>query len=135
MFNKQDKRLKLSVLVRMIFVSSVFVSSQISLKSPMEKLPVEVSVRKKVILFSELISSFSKIFELILAHLTISDWKCLRLTSRTIHARLASLSSYAHLHPIFLAPKCASGSTLLEKPIPGKGIDHLLQSKRTSCTD
>ncbi|CAM4989403.1 unnamed protein product, partial [Rotaria socialis] len=45
----------------------------------MEKLPVEI-------------------FDLILAHLTLTDWKCLRLTSRTIYARLSSFSSYSHLH-------------------------------------
>ncbi|CAF0798265.1 unnamed protein product [Adineta steineri] len=72
----------------------------------MEKLPVEI-------------------FDLILAHLTLTDWKCLRLTSRTIYIRLSSFSSYSHLHPIVLSPKSSSGITLLDKVTSIQGIDHL----------
>ena len=60
-----------------------------------------------------------------MAHLTLTDWKCLRLTSRTIYTRLSSFSSYSHLHPIILSPKSPSGITLLDKVISVEGIDHL----------
>jgi hypothetical protein len=60
-----------------------------------------------------------------LVHLTLTDWKCLRLTSRTIYTRLSSFSSYSHLHPIILSPKSSSGLTLLEKVTSIEGIDHL----------
>ena len=60
-----------------------------------------------------------------MTHLTLTDWKCLRLTSRTIYTRLSSFSSYSHLHPIILSPKSSSGITILEKVISIEGIDHL----------
>jgi hypothetical protein len=66
-----------------------------------------------------------KIFDLILTHLTLTDWKCLRLTSRTIYTRLSSFSSYSHIYPIILSPKSSSGVTLLEKVTSIEGIDHL----------
>ncbi|UJR33850.1 hypothetical protein I4U23_021272 [Adineta vaga] len=72
----------------------------------MEKLPVEI-------------------FDLILAHLTLSDWKCLRLTSRTIYSRLSSFSSYSHIHSIILSPKSSSGLALLEKATSFEGLDQL----------
>ncbi|CAF3611237.1 unnamed protein product [Rotaria socialis] len=72
----------------------------------MEKLPVEI-------------------FDLILAHLTLTDWKCLRLTSRTIYARLSSFSSYSHLHSMILSPKSSAGLTLFDKFTSMEGIDHL----------
>jgi len=62
-----------------------------------------------------------------LTHLSLTDWKCLRLTSRTIYTRLSSFSSYSHIHPIILSPK-SSGITLLEKGTSIEGIDHLLLS-------
>jgi hypothetical protein len=62
-----------------------------------------------------------------LTHLSLTDWKCLRLTSRTIYIRLSSFSSYSHIHPIILSPK-SSGITLLEKSTSIEGIDHLLLS-------
>ncbi|CAF0734019.1 unnamed protein product [Rotaria sp. Silwood1] len=66
-----------------------------------------------------------EIFDLILAHLTLTDWKCLRLTSRTIYTRLSSFSSYSHIHSIILSPKSSSGITLLDKATIIEGIDHL----------
>ncbi|CAF2331212.1 unnamed protein product [Rotaria sp. Silwood2] len=66
-----------------------------------------------------------EIFDLILAHLTLTDWKCLRLTSRAIYTRLSSFSSYAHIHSIILSPKSLSGITLLDKTTLIEGIDHL----------
>ncbi|CAF3646252.1 unnamed protein product [Rotaria sordida] len=66
-----------------------------------------------------------EIFDLILAHLTLTDWKCLRLTSRTIYTRLSSFSSYSHIHSIILSPKSSSGITLLDKLTLMEGIEHL----------
>ncbi len=60
-----------------------------------------------------------------MTHLTLTDWKCLRLTSRTIYTRLSSFSSYSHIHPIIISPKSSSGITLLEKVTSIEGIDHL----------
>lgn len=54
----------------------------------------------------------------------MTDWKCLRLTSRTIYTRLSSFSSYSHIHPIILSPK-STGISLLEKVTSIEGIDHL----------
>lgn len=60
-----------------------------------------------------------------MAHLSLSDWKCLRLTSRSIYSRLASFSSYSRLHSIILSPKSSSGITLLDQVTLVEGIDHL----------
>lgn len=57
-------------------------------------------------------------------HLSLTDWKCLRLTSRTIYTRLSSFSSYSRIYPIILSPK-SSGISLLEKVTSIEGIDHL----------
>ncbi len=59
-----------------------------------------------------------------MTHLSLTDWKCLRLTSRTIYTRLSSFSSYSHIYPIILSPK-SSGITLLENVTSIEGIDHL----------
>jgi len=72
----------------------------------MEKLPVEI-------------------FDLILTNLTLTDWKCLRLTSRTIYDRLSSISTYSHRHSICLTPKSSSGVTILENLQSTIGIDFL----------
>ena len=63
-----------------------------------------------------------------MVHLSLTDWKCLRLTSRTIYRRLSSVSSYSHHHPIYLAPKSSSGATLFDSIPSIKGVELLLLS-------
>lgn len=60
-----------------------------------------------------------------MTYLTLTDWKCLRLTSRSIYRRLSSLSSYSHLHPVILSPKSSFGVTLLEQTPTIEGVDSL----------
>ena len=90
----------------------------------MDELPVEVSSTESNI-FLKVFILFSKIFDHIMVYLTLTDWKCLRLTSRTIYSRLSSFSSYSRIHSIVLSPKSSSGVTLLDKVTMIKGIDHL----------
>lgn len=60
-----------------------------------------------------------------MVHLTLTDWKCLRLTSRTVYTRLSSFDSYSHLRPITISPKSASGLALLQKATSFQGLDQL----------
>lgn len=57
--------------------------------------------------------------------MTLTDWKCLRLTSRSIYRRLSSVSSFSHLYPIILSPKSSSGVTLLDQSPTIEGVDSL----------
>lgn len=68
---------------------------------------------------------FEKIFGKILKHLTLSDWKCLRLTGRSVYKTLSSISSYSHHRPIVVTPHSIAGVSLLEKDFYSKDVDHL----------
>jgi hypothetical protein len=96
----------------------------------MEHLPAEVSTQTTYLSFDqyERVHFSSKIFHVILSHLTLSDWKCLRQTSRTIYTRLSSISTYSYLHRIYIVPKSSAGVSILENLMSIRGIDHLLLS-------
>ncbi|CAF1200441.1 unnamed protein product, partial [Didymodactylos carnosus] len=65
-----------------------------------------------------------EIFQTIVDDLSLTDWKCLRLTCRLFYIRLSSLKSYSRTKSILLKPQPEFFNVLLEK-VPVNDIEHL----------